>query len=125
MVWLCGSVCQRTPLRLGLLTVATAAGHWLPEFTDLRDLMNKQAPGFSIQHMRSIALEAKERIEASGRDFAIPKLSERALARMEAEAARAAAMEEQSKEERLLQKLQAMRAARQSAVPESQTVLVA
>ena len=75
--------------------------------------------------MRSIALEAKERIEASGRDHAIPKLSERALARMEAEAARAAAMEEQGKEERLLQKLQAMRAARQSALPESQTVLVA
>ena len=103
-----------------------SAGHWLPEFTDLRDQMNKQVPGFSIQHMRSIALEAIRRIEASGRDYAIPKLSERALARMEAEAARAAAMEEQGKEERLLQKLQAMRAARQSVVPaETRTTLVA
>ena len=85
----------------------TRAGHWLPEFTDLRDQMNKQVPGFGIQHMRGIALEAVRRIEASGRDHAVPKISERALARMEAEAARTAAMEEQGKEERLLQKLQA------------------
>lgn len=102
------------------------AGHWLPEFTDLRDQMNKQVPGFSIEHMRSVALEAIRRIEASGRDYAIPKLSERALARMEAEAARAAAMEEQGNEERLLRKLQAMRAARQSVVPaETRATLVA
>ena len=87
--------------------------------------MNKQVPGFSIQHMRSIAREARDRIEASGRDYAIPKLSERALARMEAEAARTAAMQEQGKEERLLNKLQDMRAARQSASVESQAVLVA
>lgn len=104
--------------------ISTPAGHWLPEFTDLRDQMNKQIPGFGIQHMRGIALEAVRRIEASGRDHAVPKISERALARMEAEAARAAAMEEQGKEDRLLQKLQAMRA-KQQMLSESQTALVA
>jgi hypothetical protein len=88
--------------------------------------MNKQVPGFNIQHMRSITLEVIKRIEASGRVYAIPKLSKRALARMEAEAARTAAMEEQGKEERLLQKLQAMRAARHNIAPaETRAALLA
>ena len=125
-VWLCSQGCWHSSRCCSgqLLMIMSPAGHWLPEFTDLRDQMNRQVHGFSIQHMRRIALEARSRILASGRDYAIPKLSERALARMEAEAARSAAVEEQGKEDRLLEKLEAMQA-KQALASERRTALVA
>ena len=63
-------------------------------------------------------------MEALGRDFPIPKLSERALARLEQDAAVAAAIAEQEREESALSRLAAKRAAR-AMDPEAQQIMVA
>jgi hypothetical protein len=88
-------------LRHGLSILLT--GSWLSEFTDLRDMLNKQDKSFCAQNVREIAEDVIRRIETLGRDYPIPKLSERALARLEREAAVAAAIAEQKREEAALE----------------------
>ncbi len=63
------------------------AGPWLQEFTDLRDKINTAK--LEIEIIRSVVAELDVRIPKTGRNYPIPKLSERALARMEREAAMA------------------------------------
>ena len=61
------------------------AGPWLQEFTDLRDKINTLKLEFSM--IREVIAELDLRIPQTGRNYPIPKISERALARMEREAA--------------------------------------
>lgn len=61
------------------------AGPWLQEFTDLRDKINTLKLEFSM--IREVIAELDVRIPQTGRSYPIPKISERALARMEREAA--------------------------------------
>lgn len=61
------------------------AGPWLQEFTDLRDKLNTNKIG--MEQIRQVNDELDIRIAETGRDHPIPKISERALARMEREAA--------------------------------------
>ena len=63
------------------------AGPWLQEFTDLRDKINTAK--LEIEIIRSVVAELDVRISKTGRNYPIPKVSERALARMEREAAMA------------------------------------
>lgn len=78
-----------------------------------------------MQHVRAIAEEVASRMDALGRDYPVPKLSERALARLEQEAAVAAAVAEQQREEGALGRLAAMRAERLHAADPQQQILVA
>ena len=86
------------------------SGAWLSEFTDLRDRLNQQHKTFGVADIREIARDVIFRIEGLGRDYPVPKLSERALARMEREAAMAAAIAEQNREESCLQRIAANKA---------------
>lgn len=61
------------------------AGPWLQEFTDLRDKVNTLKLTFSI--IQEVVAELDVRIPQTGRNYPVPKMSERALARMEREAA--------------------------------------
>ena len=60
-------------------------GPWLSEFTDLRDKIN--ALKLDIPVIREVMTELDVRIPETGRSHPVPKISERALARMEREAA--------------------------------------
>ena len=73
-----------------MLILALCAGPWLQEFTDLRDKIN--AFKLDIETIRSVVAELDIRIPKTGRNHPIPKISERALARMEREAAMAGQM---------------------------------
>ena len=77
-----------------------------------------------MQHVRAIAEEVVIRMDTLGRDYPIPKLSERALARLEQEAAVAAAIAEQQREAGALGRLAAKRAERLHGA-DSQQILVA
>ena len=57
----------------------------MQEFTDLRDKINTLKLEFSM--IREVIAELDVRIPQTGRNYPIPKISERALARMEREAA--------------------------------------
>ena len=57
----------------------------MQEFTDLRDKINTLKLEFSM--IREVIAELDVRIPQTGRNHPIPKISERALARMEREAA--------------------------------------
>ena len=83
---------------------AAAAGPWLTEFTDLREALNR-SHDWGVEQLRGLAMEVLARIEVTGRTHPVPALSARALARMEAEAAKAAAIEEQQREAQALQQL--------------------
>ena len=61
------------------------AGPWLQEFTDLRDRLNTNR--VKMDDIKEINDELDVRIAGIGRDHPIPKVSERALARMQREAA--------------------------------------
>ena len=61
------------------------AGPWLSEFTDLRDKIN--AFKLDIPTIRAVVAELDVRIPGTGRNYPVPKLSERAIARMERDAA--------------------------------------
>ena len=81
-------------------------GPWLSEHTDLRDKVN--CGGLSIQGLiDEVVEELDRRVQACGRDYAVPKISDRALKRMEQEAARKAAMDEQERETKALAELNA------------------
>ena len=90
--------------------VLGCSGAWLSEFTDLRDRLNQQHKSFGVEDIREIAREVVCRIEGLDRDYPVPKLSERALARMEREATMAAAIAEQNREESCLQRIGANKA---------------
>lgn len=81
------------------------AGPWLTEFTDLREDLNRSY-NWSTDQLRALVHDAIGRIEATGRTHPVPALSARALARMEAEAAKQAAIEEQQREADALQRLE-------------------
>lgn len=68
-------------------------------------MLNKQDKKFNLQNVREIGEEMVRRIAQLGRDYPVPKLSERALARLEREAAVAAAVAEQNREELALHSL--------------------
>lgn len=78
--WLAYMLCMHTYV---------STGPWLQEFTDLRDKINTLKLEFSM--IREVIAELDLRIPQTGRNYPIPKISERALARMEREAALAGA----------------------------------
>ncbi|KAK9908593.1 hypothetical protein WJX75_000138 [Coccomyxa subellipsoidea] len=98
------------PMRMVTGHAFRMLGAWLSEFTDLRDRLNQQHKTFGVADIREIARDVVFRIEGLGRDYPVPKLSERALARMEREAAMAAAIAEQNREESCLQRIAANKA---------------
>ncbi|CAL8460605.1 g134 [Coccomyxa elongata] len=98
------------PMRMVTGHAFRMLGAWLSEFTDLRDRLNQQHKSFGVEDIREIAREVVCRIEGLGRDYPVPRLSERALARMEREAAMAAAIAEQNREESCLQRIAANKA---------------
>ena len=69
------------------------AGPWLAEHVDLRDQLN--GVRMDIASTRKVTLELQRRIMASGRTWPEPRLSERALLRMEAEERKQEAVAEQ------------------------------
>lgn len=77
---------------------------WLAEHTDLRDKLNKDMDG-GVDDLLALVEEMRERAEASGRDFAIPKISARKLKQMEAEQNKAQAIAEQDREEKALSRI--------------------
>uniref|UniRef100_A0A061S1R0 tRNA-dihydrouridine(16/17) synthase [NAD(P)(+)] n=1 Tax=Tetraselmis sp. GSL018 TaxID=582737 RepID=A0A061S1R0_9CHLO len=94
-----------TPMRMVKAHVHRLLGNWLQEHTDLRDVVNNFRE-LTLERLRDVAEEMKSRILASGRDHPIPKLSERQIARMQREAAMAAAIEEQTREEEAVSALE-------------------
>lgn len=68
----------------------------MQEHTDLRDTLNEQ---LDVEKLRSLTKELQSRIENSGRSKPIPKLSDRALLRLEKEQAKRQRIEEQLKED--------------------------
>jgi tRNA-dihydrouridine synthase 1 len=80
---------------------------WLSEFVDLRDALNRGAGVVDVSSLRGLTQEVIGRIEASGRDHPIPQISAKKLAKMEAEAAKAAAIAEQQREEEALKEIEA------------------
>lgn len=93
---------HETPLRMIKAHMHRMAGRWLAEFVDLREAINAKTPSPDRNRLEEIAWEISQRIHAtvqSGRYEAIPKLSERALARLENEEARELAISQQKAEE--------------------------
>lgn len=72
------------------------AGSWLQEHTDLRD---KLTAHIKAEDLRAIAAELRQRIEKSNRTEPIPKLSERAILRLEQENIKRQRIEQQLQEE--------------------------
>ena len=94
---------HETPLRMIKAHMHRMAGKWLAEFVDLREAINAKNPSPDRNRLEEIAQEISRRIHAavqSGRYEAIPKLSDRALARLENEEARELAISQQKAEER-------------------------
>ncbi|KAL4527344.1 hypothetical protein Ndes2526B_g08957 [Nannochloris sp. 'desiccata'] len=85
-------------------------GPWLTEFIDLREQLNTGMKLGTDEENRmgikELTEEVIKRIEATGREYPIPQISERKLAKMEAEAAKAAAIAEQEKEEKAVEELE-------------------
>lgn len=93
-----------TPLRMVKGHIHKMVGPWMAEFTDLRDWLNKEPyVNLTNGNLRKWTKELMGRInhvkETEGRTRPIPKKSARALAREAAEAAKAAAVEEQERED--------------------------
>lgn len=89
-----------TPMRMIRGHTFSLIGPWLQEFTDLRDKINTAK--LEIEIIRSVVAELDVRISKTGRNYPIPKVSERALARMEREAAMAGAIAEQQRQDAAL-----------------------
>ena len=94
----------QTPLRMVKGHVHNMVGSWLKEFTDLRDWLNKTPHSeMTVDKLQAWTKELQGRVNLvkrnEGRTRPIPKKSERQLAREAAEAAKAAAIEEQEREE--------------------------
>lgn len=93
-----------TPWRMVKGHAFQLLGPWLTEFTDLREQLN-HAQDWDMEQLRGLVFEVLARIEATGRTHPVPALSARALARMQAEAGKQAAIEEQQREQEALQRL--------------------
>ena len=78
------------------MLLLVCAGNWLQEYTDLRDQLNAN---FSLQELRKLTKEMQRRIEGCGRTEAQPKMSERALLRLEKEQQKRQRIEDQLREE--------------------------
>ena len=81
-------------------------GPWLSEFVDLRDKLNTGLEVPDAAGLKEVTLALIERVAVTGRNYPIPQISERKLARMEAEAAKEAAIAEQQREEEALKELE-------------------
>ena len=83
-------------------------GPWLTEFIDLREELNRGLPGVEVttEGLRDLTLRVIKKIESTGRDYPIPQISAKKLARMEAEAAKEATIAEQEKEEKAVEELE-------------------
>ena len=90
---------QTPPSCAWLRIVSHNAGPWLQEHTDLRDILNEQ---LDLEKLRSLTKELQRRIEDSGRTIPVPKLSDRALLRLEKERAKRQRIEEQLKEDGIM-----------------------
>ena len=98
---------HHTPLRMIKAHVFKMVGHWLAEFTDLRDWLNREKyEKITIDALRAWTKELTGRVrliaKKEGRLRPIAKKSERALAREaaeEAERIKTAAIEEQKRED--------------------------
>lgn len=93
------------PFRMVKAHAFRMIGPWLAEHADLREQLNR-GEGMDGEGLRELVNELLDRIEDCGRDHPVPKLSAKKLAAMEAEAARAAAIAEQEREERGLRDLE-------------------
>lgn len=89
------------PIRMVKGHMHRLVGSWLAEHVDLRDVINRD-PSFDLAAARDLAQELARRVAACGRDHPVPALSARKMAQMAAEAARAAAIEEQDREQAAL-----------------------
>lgn len=89
-----------TPMRMIRGHTFSLIGPWLSEFTDLRDKIN--ALKLDIPVIREVIAELDVRIPETGRSHPVAKISERAIARMEREAALAGAVAEQNREDAAL-----------------------
>eukprot|EP00963_Diacronema_lutheri_P011810 scaffold1483_cov374-Pavlova_lutheri.AAC.12 len=93
---------HETPLRMIKAHMHRMAGKWLAEFVDLREAINAKTPPPDRTKLEEIGGEISRRIHAAvraGRYDAIPKLTERALARLEQEEAKELAISQQTAEE--------------------------
>lgn len=90
---------HRVPMRMVKGHVHHLLGDWLQEHTDLRDDILHNGRELTLDRLLHLAEEMGRRIEESGRDHPVPKLSERQLARQKKEAALAAAVAEQQRED--------------------------
>lgn len=71
--------------QVDMVSAGWLAGPWLQEFTELRDKLNTTK--LDVSAIRKINEELEAEIAKTGRDHPIPKVSARAIARMEREAA--------------------------------------
>lgn len=80
------------------MTFGFFAGPWLQEYTDIRDRLNEH---FDLDKLHDLTTELQKKIEDSKRTVPIPKLSDRALLRLEKEKVKRQRIEEQIREEGL------------------------
>lgn len=112
-----------TPHRIIVLHMFRFLGEWFKEHHDLREKFSKihkhlpRDEKFAL--IRSVCAEMRERIRACGRSAPVPKLSERALARIEREEAIKAAKAEQDREARALAEVDAAKAAAAAKAPDA------
>jgi len=71
-----------TPMRMVKGHTHSLLGAWFKEHWDLRDRLNIDK-SISMEKIREIAVELKQRIVACGRDHPVPRLTDRAIARRE------------------------------------------
>jgi hypothetical protein len=94
------------PMRMIKGHVHKLIHHWLSEYHDLRDIVNRG--GLSAQGLLDQVVEVLDaRVKESGRTEPVPKLTDRQAKRMEQEAAKQAAIEEQEREAAALAALDA------------------
>ena len=117
------SIKYDTPHRIIVLHMFRFLGEWFKEHHDLREKFSKihkhlpRDEKFAL--IRSVCAEMRERIRACGRSAPVPKLSERALARIEREEAIKAAKAEQDREARALAEVDAAKAAAAAKAPDA------
>jgi len=112
-----------TPWRMVKGHLFKLLGPWLSEYTDLRDELNI---GKDVDLDRAVEMcnEIMTRAEESGRDYPIPQISARKLAKMEEEAAKKAAIEEQERQADALKEIE-QRGAEQREGKEQNTMAMA
>jgi tRNA-dihydrouridine synthase 1 len=108
-------LCEKYPVHYRMIKGHTfkLLGPWLTEFIDLREQLNTgmkigtdEENRLGIKEITEQVIKRIEETRAKGRDYPIPQISERKLAKMAADAARAAAIAEQDREEQAVQELE-------------------